>query len=61
MNEETKLILENQKLLLRCFLYNEDVVIKDEIQQQLSEINKVLYPIIPPSLPEKTKDALGNK
>ena len=60
MNEETYQILKNQKLILRCFLYDEKVTLKDEINNEIIQINNILFPELTSTLQEKTHDALSD-
>ncbi len=63
MDEATKQILLNQCLILRCFLYDEKVILKDEIQQAINDNKSLIYP---PSLTEskalnkERDDLMGN-
>ena len=66
MNKEINRILENQKLILRCLLYNDNLAIKGEVHLALSETNKILFSPKQNLLTDKTKqelseDALGGE
>ena len=60
MNEETKLILENQWAIMKA-LFNQDEESDTELVKQLDKTNDFLNPKINPTIKERTHDALSEK